>query len=275
MKKKRNQTILKLVGDDMKYGRLKILSYGKKGKSKTALCLCDCGKTKEVYLSNLRSKNTQSCGCIAKEKGKNFHDITGEKFGKLTAISPTSKRDTSKNVIWKCRCECGETIECSSSYLVRKYRKDCGCTKKKKFNIQGKKFGLLTVMEPTDSKINSKTKWKCLCDCGEFSTPQYSNLVDGHTRSCGCLWRKEGRTRYKGTVVECLTSKLSEKNSSGIKGVCPWKDQWQAYITLAKKRYSLGRYSSIEEAKEARLNAERKLFEPIIKEAYKKNISKN
>lgn len=44
---------------------------------------------------------------------------------------------------------------------------------------------------------------------------------------------------------------------------------------ISEKRYSLGRYSSIEEAKEARLNAERKLFEPIIKEAYKKNISKN
>lgn len=32
--KKRNQTILKLVGDDMKYGRLTILSYGKKGNQK-------------------------------------------------------------------------------------------------------------------------------------------------------------------------------------------------------------------------------------------------
>ncbi|MDT2523247.1 hypothetical protein [Enterococcus raffinosus] len=69
--------------------------------------------------------------------------------------------------------------------------------------------------------------------------------------------------------------KTIRKNSIGTKGVCPWKDQWQAYITLAKKRYSLGRYSSIEEAKEARLNAERKLFEPIIKEVYKINISEN
>lgn len=27
-------------------------------------CLCDCGKITEVYLTNLRNRNTQSCGCV-------------------------------------------------------------------------------------------------------------------------------------------------------------------------------------------------------------------
>lgn len=55
-----------------KYGRLKILSKAPSGKNWVARwnCLCDCGKAKTVFESSLKSGNTQSCGCLQKEKLK-------------------------------------------------------------------------------------------------------------------------------------------------------------------------------------------------------------
>ena len=36
------------------------------------ICKCDCGNTKEVSYSNLKSGSTKSCGCYRKKKGKEW-----------------------------------------------------------------------------------------------------------------------------------------------------------------------------------------------------------
>lgn len=50
----------------------------------------------------------------------------------------------------------------------------------------GKKFGFLTVLEPTDERSNGSIVWKCKCDCGNICYIPTSNLSRNHTRSCGC-----------------------------------------------------------------------------------------
>jgi|APGre2960657404_1045060.scaffolds.fasta_scaffold247731_2 hypothetical protein len=50
-----------------RFTRLTVLKYA--GSVKGApkwLCKCDCGKEVEVFGQNLRSCNTQSCGCYRK-----------------------------------------------------------------------------------------------------------------------------------------------------------------------------------------------------------------
>lgn len=37
------------------------------GRSSRWLCVCDCGKQKEIRAAELRNGNTKSCGCIARE----------------------------------------------------------------------------------------------------------------------------------------------------------------------------------------------------------------
>jgi len=53
-----------------KHGRLTVLSRAGSSKNRQAmwLCRCDCGKEIEVLGISLRSGNTQSCGCINKER---------------------------------------------------------------------------------------------------------------------------------------------------------------------------------------------------------------
>ena len=49
----------------------------KKGKQRAVFCICDCGATKTVMLSNLRAGYTKSCGCIQKAAAKASNSTHG------------------------------------------------------------------------------------------------------------------------------------------------------------------------------------------------------
>lgn len=50
------------------YGRLRVLSFAySKGHNKHWNCICDCGNTKSISQSKLRSGETKSCGCLRSE----------------------------------------------------------------------------------------------------------------------------------------------------------------------------------------------------------------
>lgn len=57
----------------------------------------------------------------------NFVDITGEKYGKLTAVCPTNKRTKSGGIVWVFKCDCGKMKEAPSNSVRRGLIKSCGC----------------------------------------------------------------------------------------------------------------------------------------------------
>jgi hypothetical protein len=63
-------------------------------------------------------------------------------------------------------------------------------------DIEGRRFGRLTAVRPTDKRLDRKVVWECLCDCGVAAYVSVSNLCRGDTRSCGCLLR-ETRAKKK------------------------------------------------------------------------------
>lgn len=57
-------------------------------------------------------------------------------------------------------------------------------------DLCGQRFGKLTVIrrvEGTQSNRARADSWLCRCDCGNESVVLGSNLVRGHTKSCGCI----------------------------------------------------------------------------------------
>lgn len=60
--------IINLAGQ--KFGRLTVLSLIDKNKWRNTrwLCVCDCGKEKIILSSSLRNGDTNSCGCLQKER---------------------------------------------------------------------------------------------------------------------------------------------------------------------------------------------------------------
>lgn len=64
---------------------------------------------------------------------RNGYDITGQRFGMLTAVRPTEERKYG-HVVWKFRCDCGNTV-CRTIHSVngiikRGYTPNCGCASK-------------------------------------------------------------------------------------------------------------------------------------------------
>ena len=125
-------------------------------------------------------------------KGK---DLTGQKFGRLTVIEKTDKRDSSRCIIWRCKCDCGKETLVSSSSLTRGHTKSCGCynrdisSLKNTKDLLGQRFGRLTVIEKTNQRDGRAVQWKCKCDCGNIVIVTGSSLTRGNTQSCGCYNR--------------------------------------------------------------------------------------
>ena len=53
-------------------------------------------------------------------------DITGKKFGKLTAIE-YSHTDNKRQAVWRCKCDCGKEINATAAQLNAGRIKSCGC----------------------------------------------------------------------------------------------------------------------------------------------------
>lgn len=56
-------------------------------------------------------------------------------------------------------------------------------------DLSGMRFGRLTVVA-RDNSVRHKTKWFCLCDCGNTISVYAYSLKNGNTKSCGCLQRQ-------------------------------------------------------------------------------------
>ena len=117
----------------MRFGKLTAVRRldEKRGKDNSYLwlCRCDCGAEVKVSVNALTSGDYTSCGCGKSErlraKAKN---ISGEVFGRLTAVEPIEKR-MGNSVVWRCVCSCSNTVEGPYNSLVSGNTKSCGCMK--------------------------------------------------------------------------------------------------------------------------------------------------
>lgn len=75
---------------------------------------------------------------------------------------------------------------------------------KKRQNLSGQRFGKLTAEK--ECRINGRTFWVCVCDCGNTTTVRADCLLSGNTKSCGCLGREQ---RLKANTTHgCTHSRL-------------------------------------------------------------------
>lgn len=67
-------------------------------------------------------------------KGSGLQDLTGFKFGRLTAISLSEKR-SGRKTFWDCVCECGKNKTIRTDSLKDGSVRSCGCLKKEQDRI--------------------------------------------------------------------------------------------------------------------------------------------
>lgn len=112
-----------------RYGRLTVLSRASRKCGKNIMwdVVCDCGNTKQLVASVMKSGNTKSCGCMREDHYKKItKDITGKVFNLLTAIEYTGRTEN-RQMIWLFTCTCGNTKEYPKNQVVQGNVKSCGC----------------------------------------------------------------------------------------------------------------------------------------------------
>lgn len=109
----------------LRFGRLTIIRYSEsRGGRRFWECKCDCGNTCIVSTAHLTTGETTSCGCS--RKGINAIDITGNRYGRLVAVSPTNER-MAHSIKWLCRCDCGNDCTVAAIHLRNGDTTSCGC----------------------------------------------------------------------------------------------------------------------------------------------------
>lgn len=88
------------------------------------LCHCDCGMDKELSFRSLVYQNVRSCGCLRGRK-ETLVIQPGMRFGKLTVVKKGPR--VNRNLVWICKCDCGNMKTIYQSNLQNGKTRSCGC----------------------------------------------------------------------------------------------------------------------------------------------------
>lgn len=207
-----------------KYNRLIVVSFKEynKHRQSTWLCVCECGTEKVVLGASLRTGATQSCGCLNIEKISERFTTHGHTIGK--------KRST-EHKIW------ASMIQRCTNPNVDKYEDYGGrgitiCDRWREFE------NFFADMGKRPSRRHSIDR---ICNNGNY---ELNN----------CKWST--RTEQVRNI------RTPKRNTTGYTGVS-WNKQrlkWHSRITVDNKEIHLGLFNNIEDATEARKQAEIKYW---------------
>lgn len=124
-------------------------------------------------------------------------------------------------------------------------------------NLKGKTIGRLYVLKDSGETDNKQSVlWECHCSCGETALIRTSSLINGDTKSCGCLLRETVSIRRKthgksdtpeyriwgGMISRCHNPKATDYPFYGEKGVqvCDrWRYSFENFIKDMGEKPSL------------------------------------
>lgn len=144
------------------------------------------------------------------------------------------------------RAESGSRY-CSARCIGEKLAKDRGN------EMLGRKYGRLTIVRDlgmAKKSVRNYHMYECLCDCGTVTEVFASNLISGHTTSCGCLHREKlvasttkhggSGTRlygiWKGMLARCYKPYATSYPYYGALGVTiceEWRESFAAFRNWA------------------------------------------
>lgn len=209
-------------------------------------------------------------------------DLTGKVFDRWTVLEKAGT-NSQKRVEWLCRCDCGTTRKVIGKHLRERKSRSCGCydfqndREKPRKNsgrfVNGKPTSEYSSWQglkqrcsnPNDHSylnygkrgITYCARWELfenfLEDMGERPDPSYTlERLDnnGNYEPSNCRW--ESKTR------QSRNRRVLKSNASGVSGVRSRNHGkvWEADITVDYKRVYLGRFETLEEATQARMESE-------------------
>lgn len=137
MSKRKYTDIKELVGTV--YNNFKTIDY--KRENRRSLLFVECPHChNRKWMRKEQIEIAKSCGCLNYKTFFKAQNIKGERFGNLTVLEPTNRRDKNNgSVVWRCVCDCGNLKETTEAELKRGAVRSCGCIAQKFSRENGKK----------------------------------------------------------------------------------------------------------------------------------------
>lgn len=179
-----------------KFGRLVVIERARNAKRSCVLwrCRCDCGNIVVIRSTNLRSGNTQSCGCLQKE-------IVGKIFTKH-GMRRAKEYEVWTNMLKRCN------NPKSSYYYNYGGRGITVCEKWLKFVGFFEDMGSLPKGLTLERRNNDKGYYKENCYWADYTTQSRNQRIrkDNKTGVRGIWWDKAINKYYVSIGVEskCL-----------------------------------------------------------------------
>ena len=218
-------------------------------------------------------------------RGNRFKDLTGQVFGRLTAIKVCGQT-SNKTLKWLCKCSCGNYTVVPSSRLRIGGVKSCGCLASELSSIRNSKsnsyvvhqdycvgyddLGNSFIVDLEDLDHVSSLYWsknkrgyfhnvKNKIFLHRFIMQPPDNLVVDHiSRDVSDNRRINLRVVTQGNNMHNKSTYCS--NTSGRTGVYRYGDKYRARITVNESELHLGMFDTFEEAVKARERAENLYF---------------
>lgn len=142
-------------------------------------CRCCSQEGDEVII---RADALQSGATKSKKAGRTgkMIDITGMRFGLLTAIRPTNKRAANGSIIWLCLCDCGNYVEVPIGQLMRGHTLSCGCRHQSKWEMFIRDFliSLNVLFHPQKRFDGCRNKQQSDMLPFDFYLPDYNICIE-------------------------------------------------------------------------------------------------
>lgn len=171
-------------------------------------------------------------------------ELIGKRFGRLTVVEYRGELKKYRPYYF-CVCDCGGNKIASKYSLLYGDTKSCGCLQfhnihKRDLEIKiGDKFGILTVVGPSDKKRHNRPAVLCLCECGNNKIVSRKDLNSGNIKSCGCLRVKHGKYQsstyrsWRAMLNRCYRAKTMHYDrygGSGIKVCDRWREGFRNFL---------------------------------------------
>lgn len=241
-----------LVGQ--RFGMLTVLErVQNRNKQIQWKCRCDCGEYTTASSRSLKAGKKKSCGCLRK-RGLNRKDLTGKKYGRLTALYPLGKLSRRRNIVWRCRCDCGNEVDVASDDLTTGNTRSCGCLK-----IESQKMirDRLSITDGTciewlegrkmrlDNKsgckgVTQRKNGKYCVSIGFKKKIYYLGIFDDYESAVEA--RKKGEEMIHGTFLKsyALWKKMNDESPG-------WGDTHPFRFDVSKENGKITIYNSMEE----------------------------
>lgn len=214
---------------------------------------------------------------------RNHYDLTGMKFGRLTVIGRSSKK-SKYGALWDCVCECGCPKSATTKELRKGYTKSCGfypCTRRKnvvKFYkhfvalIDSKQNKILVDIEDYD-KIKdvyweSNDKGYASAFIGGKQVLLHRLIMDAPDTlvvdhiNHKTLDNRKHNLRICTVAQNNMNKRYVKYGKYGAAGIAynEKSQKWSVEIGFNKKQILIGYFSTLDEAIDARKDAEKRYY---------------